>query len=63
MSRAEKYRKRRSWFLWTPLAALGSAIYIYSLGLTLTVNGLSVIGLIILSVGAGAALKESRKES
>ncbi|WP_186293222.1 hypothetical protein [Brevibacterium aurantiacum] len=63
MSRNLIHRQRRCWFLWTPLAALGSAIYIYSLGLTLTVNGLSVIGLIILSVGAGSALKESRKES
>lgn len=61
MSTAEKYRKRRCWAMWMPLAALGSAIYIYSLGLTLTANGLSAIGLIILAVGAGTALKEGRQ--
>lgn len=61
MSRAEKYRKRRCWAMWMPLAALGSAIYIYSLGLTLTANGLSAIGLAILLAGAAAALKEGRQ--
>ncbi|MDN5605706.1 MAG: hypothetical protein L0G59_09865 [Kocuria sp.] len=59
MSTAEKYRKRRCFALWAPLAALGSAIYIYSLGLTLTANGLTVFGLLVLAVGAVMALKES----
>lgn len=63
MSRTPIHRKRRCWLIWTPLAAIGAATYIYSLGLTLTVNGLSVLGLIALSIGASSALYESRKES
>lgn len=63
MSTAEKYRKRRCFLLWAPLAGLGTAIYIYSLTFTLTTNGLSILGLFILSIGAAAAIKESRKES
>lgn len=63
MSTAEKYRKRRCLLLWAPLVGLGATVYAYSLTFTLTANGLSVLGLFILSVGAAAALKESRKES
>ncbi|MCI4012344.1 hypothetical protein [Brevibacterium sp. ZH18] len=63
MSTAEKHRKRRCFLLWTPLAGLGAAAYVYSLTFTLTANGLSILGLIILSIGAAAAIKESRKES
>lgn len=60
MSREDKYRKRRSWLLWAPLAALGSAIYIYSLGLTLLPNALSILGLTVFSIGAAAVIKEAR---
>lgn len=63
MSRNPIHRKRRCWAIWTPLAAIGAATYIYSLGLTLTPNALTVLGLIILSIGTAAALYESRKES
>lgn len=63
MSRVEKHRKRRCLLLWAPLASLGATVYAYSLTFTLTANGLSIFGLIILSIGAAAALKESRNES
>lgn len=63
MSRSEIHRKRRCFLLWTPLAGLGAAIYAYSLTFTLTANSLSILGLIILSIGAATAIKESRKES
>lgn len=63
MSTAEKYRKRRCFALWAPLAGLGATVYAYSLTFTFTANGLSILGLIILSIGAAAALKESRNES
>lgn len=62
MSRNPIHRRRRCYALWTPIAATGAAIYIYSLGLTLTANGLSVIGLLILSIGAAAAIKETREK-
>lgn len=61
MSRSSIYRKRRCFLLWAPLAALGSAIYIYSLGLTLTANGLTVFGLLVLATGGVMALKESSR--
>ena len=61
MSTAEKYRKRRCFVLWMPLAALGALVCAYSLTLTLAVNSLSFLGLAILSVGAAAALKESSR--
>lgn len=61
MSRLEKHRKRRAWLLWAPLAVIGCVIYAYSLGLTLTANGLSVIGLAVMGAGAVAALNETRK--
>lgn len=61
MSRAEKHRKRRAWLLWAPIAAAGCVIYAYSLGLTLTANGLSVIGLAVMATGAVAALNETRQ--
>lgn len=60
MNRAEKYRKRRAWLIWMPLALIGCSIYTYSLGLTLTANGMSVIGLAVMAAGAVAALKETR---
>ncbi|AZL13819.1 hypothetical protein CXR25_14055 [Brevibacterium aurantiacum] len=60
MSTAEKYRKRRCWAMWMPLAALGSAIYIYSLGLTLLPNALSILGLTVFSIGTAAVIKEAR---
>ena len=49
MSRDPLHRKRRCYFLWLPIAIIGCAIYIYSLGLTLTANGLTVIGLAIIA--------------
>ena len=52
---------RRAWLLWAPLAATGCIIYAYSLGLTLTANGLSVIGLAVMATGAIAALNETRE--
>lgn len=61
MSRAEKYRKRRAWMLWAPIALIGCGIYAYSLGLTLTANSLSLIGLAVMSTGAIAALNETRR--
>lgn len=61
MSTTEKHRKRRAWLLWMPVAIIGSAIYVYSLGLTLTANGMSVIGLGIMLAGSAAALKETRQ--
>lgn len=61
MSRLEKHCKRRAWLLWTPLAVTGCVIYAYSLGLTLTANGLSVIGLAVMATGAIAALNETRE--
>lgn len=61
MNRAEKYCKRRAWLLWAPLAAIGCVIYAYSLGLTLTANGLSIIGLTVMGAGAIAALNETRQ--
>lgn len=60
MNRAEKYCKRRIAWLWAPLVGIGGAIYTYSLGLTLTANGLSIIGLGIMLTGAVAALNETR---
>lgn len=60
MSRAEKYRKRRCWLLWAPLAALGTTTYIYSLSFTLLPNALSILGLTVFSIGAAAVIKEAR---
>lgn len=61
MNRAEKYCKRRTWLLWAPLVGIGCAIYTYSLGLTLTINSLSLIGLAIAGAGVVAALNETRE--
>lgn len=61
MSTAEKYRKRRCWALWLPAAAFGSIVVAYSHGLTATANGLTVVGLIVLTFGAASALYESRQ--
>lgn len=61
MSRNPLHRKRRCYFLWLPIAIIGCAIYIYSLGLTLTANTLSLIGLAVMSTGAIAALNETRR--
>lgn len=60
MSRHPIHRKRRAWCLWVPTAAFGAGLYVWSLGLTLTANGASVLGLAILSAGAVAALYEAR---
>lgn len=62
MSRNSIHRRRRCYALWTPIAATGAAIYIYSLGLALMPNALSILGLIILSIGAAAAIKETREK-
>lgn len=61
MSRTPIHRMRRCYFLWLPIAIIGCAIYIYSLGLTLTANTLSLIGLAVMSTGAIAALNETRR--
>lgn len=60
MSRHPIHRKRRAWLLWVPAAALGAATYVWSLSFTLTANGLSLLGLAIMSAGAATALYESR---
>lgn len=59
MSRLPVHRKRRCYFLWLPIAIIGCAIYIYSLGLTLTANGLTVIGLAIIASGVAPAVREA----
>lgn len=59
MSRNPLHRKRRCYFLWLPIAIIGCAIYIYSLGLTLTANGLTVTGLAIIAAGAAPAVREA----
>ena len=59
MSRYPLHRKRRCYFLWLPIAIIGCAIYIYSLGLTLTAHGLTVIGLAIIAAGAAPSVKEA----
>lgn len=59
MSRSPIHRMRRCYFLWLPIAMIGCAIYVYSLGLTLTANGMTAIGAAIILAGAAPAVREA----
>lgn len=62
MSRHPIHRKRRTWLLWVPTAALGAVTYVWSLSFTLTANGLSLLGLTVLAAGTVAAFNEMRQK-
>ncbi|WP_181275977.1 hypothetical protein [Brevibacterium oceani] len=51
MSRAPIHRKRRIWFIWTPIVVLAMVAYFGSYFITPTLNGL---GLLAMLVGFGA---------
>lgn len=47
------FQKRRVALLWVPLAGLGMCMYFWSFVYSLTVNGLSLIGIAVAGLGAG----------
>lgn len=50
------FQKRRIAWLWAPGAVLGLAVYFVSFLFTLTVNGLGLIGLVLVVVFGGMAV-------
>lgn len=49
------YARRRLIALWLPFIVMGMSLYLYSYTLSLTFNGLSLLGIVIVGLGIFAA--------
>lgn len=52
-TRMTQFQVRRMVLLWVPLAVVGMAVYFGSFVHSLTVNGMSLVGIAVAGVGAG----------
>lgn len=60
MSRRPECIERRFWLVWMPLIVAGSIVQLASYDLTLTANGLTVLGLLIAGGALVAAAHDGR---
>lgn len=57
------YARRRLVCLWLPFVVMGMSLYLYSYTLSLTFNGLSLLGLSVTGIGVLASALDAGDEA
>lgn len=57
-----EFQRRRFWRAWLPVTLVGGALMIAAVGVSVTVNGLTLLGSTIALTGLGLMVWESRDE-